>query len=137
MFATKSQFFVFVACVAIGGLGGVLFTAAAFIKLFIKRVGLKILPDIAAFCAFTLLYVRLSFILQFPSYRLYMAAGALIGLLLYMKSFNHTLALLMKKLYNIIIKKFAALKTRRQANRIKNVKRNERRKHLKKRRVSA
>lgn len=131
MFVAKSQLFVFVACVAIGGLGGVLFTAAAFIKLFIKRARLKILPDIAAFCVFTLLYVRLSFLLQFPSYRLYMTAGALIGLFLYMKSFNYTLALWTKKLYNIIIKKFVALKTRRKANRIKNVKRNKRNKRSK------
>ncbi len=137
MFVTKNQFFVFIACIAIGGVGGIFFTVAKFIKFFIKNSRLKMLPDIAAFCVFTAWYVWISFNLQFPSQRIYMTAGVLVGLLLYFKSFNFILDLWLKKLYNIFIKKLTALKIKRKANGTKNAKRNERRKQNKKRGISA
>ena len=129
MFVAKNQIFVFFACVAIGGIGGILFTFSTLIKFFIKNARLKILPDIAAFCVFSLFYVWVSFRLNFPSYRVYMTAGAIIGLFLYMKSFNITLALWTKKLYNITVKKFVALKIKRKESVKKNVKRRKRDKH--------
>ena len=46
-----------------------------------------------------------------------------------MKSFNITLALWAKKLYNITVKKFVALKIKRKESVKKNVKRRKRDKH--------
>ena len=137
MFVAKNQIFVVIACIAIGGIGGVLFSVSKFIKLFIKHARLKILPNIAAFCAFTAWYVWVSYRLQFPSYRVYMTAGALFGVLLYMKSFYITLALWTEKLYNKIVANIVAHKVKQKASGIKNAKRNERRKHYKKRGISA
>ena len=121
MFVAKNQIFVFIACLAIGGVGGVFFTFSAFLKVFIRNRVLRIIPDVAAFIAFSALYVFTAYNFAFPTFRLYMAVGAVIGLAAYMKSFNNILALWMKKLYNIFIKKVVARKRKLKTGVKKNV----------------
>ena len=133
MFVAKNQIFVFIACIAVGGVGGVFFTLSALIKFFIKKKGLKIIPDIIAFIAFSALYVLVSYNLAFPSFRFYMAAGAITGLFAYMKSFNDILAFRAKKLYNITVRKIIARKKKSKAGSKENVGNIERRKSSKNR----
>ncbi len=131
MFVAKNQIFVFIACVAIGGIGGVFFTLSACIKVFFKNGALRIIPDIVAFIAFSVFYALVSYNLGFPSFRLYMAAGVFIGLVAYMKSFNNILAIWAKKLYNITVKKIVARKKKSKASSKENVGNIERRKRFK------
>lgn len=128
MFVTKSQIFVFIACVAIGGVGGIFFAISDFIKLFIKNERFRFLPDIAAFSLLAVWYGFASFMLRFPSYRFYMTVGVVSGLFLYMKSFRLTLDLWMKKLYNVIIKTIAAIQAAR-TRRINNAKNGKKRRN--------
>ena len=131
MFVAKNQIFVFIACLAIGGVGGVFFTVSAFLKVFIRNRVLRIIPDVAAFVAFSALYVFAAYNLAFPNFRLYMAVGAVIGLVVYMKSFNNILALWVKKLYNISVRKIVARKRKSKASSKENVGNNKRRKRSK------
>lgn len=135
MFVARNQIFVFIACLAIGGVGGVFFTLSAFIKFFIKNRILKIIPDVVAFIVFSAIYVALAYFLAFPSFRLYMAFGAVLGLYAYMKSFNNILAFHAEKLYNITVRKIVARKKALKASVKENVGRNEKRKRCRKRGV--
>ena len=105
MFVTKNQAFVFFACVAFGGVAGVLFGVSDTVKKAIKNRALKILSDILAFALFSALFSAFGFIMRFPSFRPYMAAWSIAGAILYMKSFHLTLAKITKKLYNITVSK--------------------------------
>lgn len=127
MLVAKNQIFVFIACVAFGGACGVLFTASAFLKFFIKNRWVKAVPDVAAFTVFSALYVWFAYFFNFPSHRAYMTAGALIGLFIYMKSFHFLLAFRAEKLYNIIVKKACGRKTERKERENKDVGNHERR----------
>ena len=105
MFISSGQFYVFIACVALGGIFGILFSISELSKYFIKNTYIKFLPDAVAFCLVALGFITISFILKFPNFRIYMAFGVLLGVALYFKSFHIILAKTSKKLYNIIVKK--------------------------------
>ena len=106
MFVSKNQFYVFVACVAFGGIAGVVFSIASIFKLPFKNKILLSIPDILSFIVVVFLYVFISDFSRFPTIRFYMPLGVLIGLYLYFKSFNIILAKWLKKIYNICVKKF-------------------------------
>ena len=108
MLENLDQFYIFVSCVAIGGFCGLFFSLSRAIKyVFGVKIGryLGILFDICAFVLTTLTYVRLSYVLNFPNFRFYMAFGVIIGLVAYLKSFHFILAKIGKKIYNIITDK--------------------------------
>ena len=106
MFVTKSQFFVFMACVTFGGIIGVVFSISALVKFFIKNNLLKAVPDVIAFLPLGLLFLQYSHYLSFPNLRIYMILGVFVGLTFYLKSFHRLLAKIAKKFYNIIVKKY-------------------------------
>lgn len=124
MLVTKSQIFVFIACVAFGVTAGVIFSVSDFIKHFIKHKILKEIPDIFGFIIFALAFIVYSYYMCFPTYRIYMTMGAILGLLLYYKSFHLTLAKCTEKLYNITVK----ILTHKKKNNIKREKNDVRRK---------
>ena len=115
MFVTENQIFVFFACVAIGGMCGIFFSVAYFLKRIVKTGVFAVLFDVIAFACTAFLYAFAAFTLKFPSYRLYMTAGVLIGIFFYMESFHILLALCAEKLYNIFVIKLRALKSKRKA----------------------
>ena len=104
MFVTKHQFYVFVACVAFGGISGITFSISNTIKFCIKNKPVKTLLDVLAFLIVASAYVLFSHQLNFPNIRVFMIAGVFVGILLYFKSFHIILAKYLKKLYNIIDK---------------------------------
>lgn len=105
MFITAKQFYVFVACFAIGSACGILFSVSAAIKKFIKPRVLSILPDFTAFVLTACICVFASYALKFPNFRPYMPAGVLTGIYAYMKSYHILLAKCGKKAYNLVIRK--------------------------------
>lgn len=104
MFVTKHQFYVFIACIAFGGMGGVLFSIFQTIKFCIKNKLVKATFDVFVFLILAGGYVLYSHLLNFPNIRIYMMAGVFVGIVLYFKSFHIILAKYLKKLYNIIVK---------------------------------
>ena len=110
MFVTSNQFYVLIACVAYGGVSGVLLTLTSPLKSLIKSRLVKAIVDFFCFVIITFGYVVYSFSLKFPSFRVYMPISVILGIILYMKSFNILLAKLFKKLYNNIKKTKEALK---------------------------
>ena len=102
MFVTANQIYVFLACVSFGGCVGILFSFINGIKFLIKKDLFKIIIDVLAFVIIAILYVIFSYRVKFPSLRLYMIAGVLMGIVIYCKSFHRILAKIVKKAYNII-----------------------------------
>ncbi len=104
MFVSGGQFYVFISCVAFGGMSGILFSFSELIKLKINNDLIRIIPDFIAFIITTGLFIIYSHLLSFPNFRLYMILGSLLGIIIYFKSFHILLANCMKKLYNLFIK---------------------------------
>jgi len=107
MFVSGGQFYVFIACLALGAICGILFSFSAIIKLAINNKFIRIIPDLSAFIITCIIYVTYSFLLKFPSFRVYMAFGVILGIYLYLKSFHIILAKIIKKAYNIIDEKIS------------------------------
>ena len=101
MFVTKNQIFIFIACVAFGGVSGILFSLSALFKLFIKNRLLKMIPDVIASMPLSVCFIFYAYSLNFPNLRPYMLFGVFVGLLLYFKSFHIILAKTVQKIYNI------------------------------------
>ena len=104
MFVSSGQFYVFLACIGLGGLSGVIFSLFLPLRIVLNSF-CRIIVDVISFCIVSVLFVWVSYLLRFPSFRLYMPIGVLIGLFIYAESFNIILAKIIKKLYNIINKK--------------------------------
>ncbi len=109
MFVSQNQFYVFAACVMIGGICGIFFSLSSAIKFIFKSKLLGLIFDCVAFILTTLIYINVSYSLHFPSFRIYMPVGVVCGLILYFKSLHLALAKMVKKPYNIIRKKLAKL----------------------------
>ncbi len=88
MFVSHAQFHVFCACVAFGGLFGVLFLFSKPIK----NVYIKAIIDVIIFSLFTIAFSIYSYNMQFGNFRFYMVFGALLGLLLCEFSINAVLS---------------------------------------------
>ena len=105
MWVTENQIFVFIACVAFGGISGVLFSVAQGVKAFIKSKPFKCVPDILFFAIAAATYSAYAFFLGFPSYRVYMTAGVFLGIYLYYKSLHQVIAKTAVKCYNVTVKR--------------------------------
>ncbi len=101
-FVSEGQIFVFIACVAIGAVGGVCFSFSDLIKSGLKIKALGVITDTFAFISAFIIFQAAAYFFNFPSLRIYMVVGVFLGIFLYLKSFNIILAKLFKRLYNII-----------------------------------
>ena len=105
MFVSSGQFFTFIASVGFGSVSGILFTLTLpFRKNFNKFVVL--LLDLFVFIIIGGLFVVYVNVLEFPNFRFYMFFGVIIGIIIYIESLHLLLAKCVKKIYNIIDKKF-------------------------------
>lgn len=112
MNVTANQFYVFISCLAFGGVTGIIYSLFGLIKFSVKIKAIKVIEDILFFVIFTAGYIIYSYIMGFPSIRAYMLFGAVLGLYLYGKSFNFILAKSGKMTYNIINNKLRKKKDR-------------------------
>ena len=126
MFVTKSQIFIFIACLSFGGVCGIFYSFSAAVKYFIKNKFIKAIPDVIASLFIALIYVNFSFSINFPNVRAYMMAGVFVGIFLYLKSFHILLAKNSEKIYNICKNKILKAKDVRKQSKRKNT--NNRRK---------
>ncbi len=106
MFVTLNQFYLFIACVAFGGVVGVIYTPILLVKEKVGSLILEFFLDFIYFFCIAFLFSKYSFSLHFPSLRGYMIAGVFLGIILYVKSFHITLAKVCKRVYNILKKNF-------------------------------
>jgi len=104
MFVTSGQFTSFLFSVSFGIVFGVFW---GLIRLFFRSTGKlgKGIGDVIFFIFLSLSFTYFAYLIKFPNIRLYMIAGILLGIFLYMKSFNIILANVLKKVYNLSIKK--------------------------------
>ncbi len=123
MLVTKNQFYVFIACIAFGAVSGLVFGGLAIFKIALKNKILRFLLDIVGGIIVGGLFVYYAFKMNFPTLRVYMFVGVLLGLIGYFKSFNILLAKSIEKIYNICKLK----KVKKRNDRIKVQKTNRRR----------
>lgn len=100
MFVTANQIFEFLVCIYAGLLSGIIYDIFYAIKQFCGGKKFDIILDIVFFVVFALIYIFVSFIFEFPVFRLYMFLSAQLGLLMYIKSFHILFANAVKKIYN-------------------------------------
>ena len=112
MFVSLNQFYIFIASISFGIIGGVLYCPINFIKKKLKKFQILFLLDILYFFVLSVLFLFYSFLLKFPNVRAYMIFGVFLGIILYIKSFNNILAKVIKRVYNIISKNFAIRKNK-------------------------
>ena len=106
MFVSLNQFYIFLACVMFGALGGIIFSLFSLIKFFIKNKIFHAISDIVCMVILSVVFSDFSYKNNFPNIRVYMLLGVFLGLFMYLKSFHRILAKFIKKLYNITIQKF-------------------------------
>ena len=105
MFVTATQFYVFIACVAFGGVSGIVFNFSLLLKKTVTYRWVGVISDVFCFCVVAVGYVLFGHVVSFPNIRAYMIIGVILGIVLYFKSFYIILAKKAKKLYNIIKRK--------------------------------
>lgn len=113
---------VFCICVSFGIISGVVFSILRLLANAIKNSVVEIVFDILYFSLLSVGFIFLSYYLKFPSFRLYMCVGVLLGVYMYVKSFHITLAIITEKVYNQIKKKSSA-KTKPPKNGVKRARR--------------
>lgn len=118
MFVTKNQIFIFIACVAFGGVSGLLYSISGAIKFFFKNKLLKIIFDALISLPIGVLFVVYAHQLNFPNTRGYMLLGVFTGIYLYFKSFYIILAKCAEKIYNICKQKRKIKNDRNQSKKI-------------------
>ncbi len=106
MFVTSNQIYIFLACVAYGGVSGVIFSILFCVKKIVKNQFLAFTFDFISFIVVAFGYLLYSYSLKFSDFRIYMPIGVFIGILAYLKSFHILVAKYVKKIYNIIRKIF-------------------------------
>lgn len=104
MGVSANQFYIFLACLFCGLVSGALFEGLKLPFYFFKNRVLEAITDGIFFILFALLYVWISFLFAFPSFRIYMPVGALTGFFLYCKTFGAIVANFREKLYNKVNK---------------------------------
>lgn len=125
-FISNGQFYIFLACISFGAIWGIFYLPIILFKQF-KVKWLNILLDLVFFVLLSASYFLYSFTLRFPSVRLYMLAGVLVGLFISAKSFNIILAKFIKKIYNIIDKRIKEKLRKLNGRRKKHLARRKRR----------
>lgn len=98
------QFNVFFVCVSIGCVFGLNMPITNYVKDCIKIQYFKILLDVLMFLVYSIAFIFISYLLRFPNVRIYMFFGVFLGCVIGYKTFNLTLAKLLKRLYNKIKK---------------------------------
>lgn len=106
---TKNQLTCFLLSVVIGFAGGLLYEFFAFFRLAFgcekgKRKALGVCLDVLFGGVFAVWAVCAAFLFRFPSFRLYMSVGWLIGGILYAKSLRRIVAFLENMCYNVFVK---------------------------------
>ena len=109
MFVAKNQFYVFFACIAFGGVSGILLSV---INLFgvSKNKLIKFIYNVVVLSLIGALFSFYSYKMFFPNVRIYMILGVFAGIYLYHKSFYIILAKILKKIYNISKQKIVKIK---------------------------
>lgn len=104
MFVSSNQLYYFCACITFGVFFGVFYSIfkVFFVKLQYKLV---VFLDILMYLLFVILFTIFAYAMKFPSFRIYMPLGVLLGKFLYSISFEIILAKLVKKGYNILKRK--------------------------------
>ena len=104
MFITSNQFYYFCACITFGVFFGVFYSI---FKVFFVKLQYKLIVflDILIYLLFVILFIIFAYAMKFPSFRIYMPFGVLLGKFLYSISFEILLAKLVKKGYNILKRK--------------------------------
>lgn len=102
---TLGQFTFFSLCVSVGFFGGVLYDALSLLKPAIngKKKWKIIVVHCVDFCfwlAFLAVSVWWTYALEFPSFRVYMWIGYLVGGILYLKTLHKIVAFLKNMCYN-------------------------------------
>lgn len=104
MFVTLNQIYVFISCIAFGGVVGIFYTPILLLKDKNGSSLIVITLEISYFLIISICFLGYSFVLNFPSLRAYMILGVFVGIFLYVKSFHIMLAKVCKKIYNKYIK---------------------------------
>lgn len=117
MFVTKSQLYIFLACVSFGGVVGLVHNFSFALKLLFKYKIVKIAIDVLFSIPIGFAFAEYCFAMNFPSLRAYMLVGVFVGLYLYFKSFYILLAKLTQKLYNICKEKILKARNVRKSKR--------------------
>ena len=104
MFVSDNQFYFFILSVSIGFALSPLFSISDLVKSKIKRLWIGAIFDIVAFSIFGLFFCRLFFVYGFPNLRPYMIIGAMVGIVLYKKTFHFTLAKITEKAYTVTVR---------------------------------
>ena len=102
MNSALTQLYVFIACVAFGGVCGTLFSVSRLIFSATGNRTVKAITDVAVCVICSVAYIIYSYAMIFPSFRLYMPTGVFIGIFAYMKSFHIIVAKILKMTYNKI-----------------------------------
>ena len=124
MFVSNGQFYVLLICVGIGFVSGSLFTLFLPIKNVLNNYVFSALIDVLIFILLCFGYSFCANFYSFPNFRFYMVLGVMLGIILYVESFNFILAKIGKIIYNKLAGIFAKRKTK--AKLIKGIKTNER-----------
>ena len=104
MFITSNQFYYFCACITFGVIFGFFYS---FYKKFNLRINfsLRVVLDVVIYIIFAIIFSCFSYFFNFPSFRMYMPIGVIIGKILYTITFEIMLAKILKKGYNIYKRK--------------------------------
>lgn len=116
---TKNQFVYFLLSIATGFIGGLLYELFAFIRLICgvdrgKRKAIGIVSDILFWVFFTILAIYSCFLFHFPSFRVYMGIGWLLGGIIYSKTFRIMVAFLEKVCYTKLTKLVKKAKSKKK-----------------------
>ena len=106
MFSSSGQFFILLACVGFGYVSGVILTIDFALKKLFYNFFLRNILDLCSFLTLCFFFVLYTNFFNFPSFRVFMAIGVLIGLILYIESFHFILAKTCKIVYNKVKKIF-------------------------------
>ena len=99
---------VFFICFSFGVISGIVFSILRLLSNVIKNNFAEVAFDILYFSLLSVGFIFLSYYLKFPSFRLYMCIGVLLGVYVYVKSFHYILAIGVEKVYNQIRNKISA-----------------------------
>ena len=108
---------VFLACVSIGIISGVIYLPFYLVLQFIKINFVKHIVNGLWLTSCSVIFTYFNLIYEFPNFRAYMVVGVVLGIYLYKLSFHKVFAILLNKVYNVInklIKKIKAKNERRK-----------------------
>ena len=100
MFVSSNQFYFFIESLFMGVLLGLCYEIFYFLKMILKRKILDQIIDFLFLPVVCIVYLKMSEILNFPNFRLYIFMGVLLGFLIYRLSFYEMLAKVFSLVYN-------------------------------------